>query len=151
MPASATDSIQIVLYAWFTTFGYVLGLVTALCGYLVLGWLEAGRQAAEPECGEPETDLMEVSQPLEPTQSVWVCCGDCYARLLLRQVPLPGHEVSPYRLPGSPGLGEPISPLWVDDGEHPAQNAPDSQKNRHERSLRVEQGERMGRVTLLSY
>ena len=151
MPASATDSMQLVLYAWFTTFGYILGLATALCAHLVLGWLEAERQAAESACREPETVLMEVSHPIELPAGGWVCCGDCYERLLLRQIPLPRQAASPSVLSSSGDLREPVSPLWVDEREHPAQNAPDSQKNSHERSLWVEQGERMGSVTLLSH
>ncbi len=142
MPASATDSIQLILYAWFTTLGFILGLVVALiCGHLVLDWLEAERQPAEQEFAEPQTVLMEVPQPLELPGGGWICCGDCYARLLLRQVPLPRHEVSPYSLTGSAGLREPVSTHRGDKGGNLVENGREPHKNRRERSLWVEQGE----------
>ncbi len=150
MPASVTDSVQIVLYAWFTTFGFTLGLVTALiCGHLVLDSLEADRQAAGPTESEPETALAEVPNPIELPGGGWICCGDCYARILLRQVSLPGVQVSPYTLMSSPGLEEPDSTHRVDGGGSLAGNGRDSHKNRREQSLWVEQGESTGEVTPL--
>jgi hypothetical protein len=95
MPAGATDSVQIILYAWLTTFGFILGLVVALiCGHLVLDRLEAERQAAGQGYEKQETVPLEVSQQtavdwLELPQGAWVCCGDCYARLLLSKMEQP--------------------------------------------------------------
>jgi hypothetical protein len=56
MPASATDTVSIILYAWFAIFGFVAGLVVALvCFHL----------AAEPVPVEGLQDGPEESGPQE--------------------------------------------------------------------------------------
>ena len=150
MPASATDSVQIILYAWFTVFGITVGLVIALvCSHLVLDSLESERQVAEPTKSELETALMEVPHPIELPGGGWICCGDCYARILLRQVSLPGLRVLPYSVTSSSELEEPDSTHRVDGGGSPAESGRDSHKNGRRQSLWVEQGEPAGRVAPL--
>lgn len=80
----------------------------------------------------------------------WTLCGDCYGRQLLQQMQFPVQEWE-FGIPSSsPSPRKPCSTRRVDAGRHIAQHTPDPEKNQREPGLRVEQGEYLGRVTVLS-
>ncbi len=94
MPAGVIDQIHIILCIWFALLGFIFGLLIALlCGHL--DRVRAERSATGCECSEQEAVPLEVSRPrgvidwIELPSGAQVCCGDCYARLLLSKMDQP--------------------------------------------------------------
>jgi hypothetical protein len=94
MPAGVTDQLHIILYIWFALLGFNLGvLIALLC--CRLDRVRAERSATKRVCSEPEAIPPEFSQPrgvidwIELPSGAQVCCGDCYARLLLSKMDQP--------------------------------------------------------------
>ena len=105
MPVGVIDQLHNLLYIWFALLGFNLGvLITLLC--CRLDRVRAERYATGRVCSEPETVSLEVSQPrgvidwIELPSGAQVCCGDCYARLLLSKMDLPQCPISLRRRSG---------------------------------------------------
>jgi hypothetical protein len=136
-------------------FGLSIGLVIAgVCWAFIAA--SSDPQANSPQESYPYISDDEIDIVIELVReaiagSGWTICGDCYTRQLLQQLPQPPQESERTRACSPTRLREPASTHRVEDGRDRTQNTPNPGENRPERSLQVEQGERMGRVTSLSH
>lgn len=75
MPASATGAVSIMLYVWFATFGFVMGLVTALaCFHLILDAPEATEWQAGPEGSDLQETPAERISSMPYAAARWTGC-----------------------------------------------------------------------------
>lgn len=105
MPASTTAAVSVILYAWFATFGFILGLVVALvCFHLAPNILPVeGPQDKPEEGGLQEMPVVRVAS-MQQAAMRWTIFGEDADLLAPRPLALRrrGVEVLP-SWPGSLG------------------------------------------------
>ena len=156
-PLSSGIALSVATGCAFFLFGLAVGLVIAgVCWAFIAASGDRPASSSQESyafISDDEIDLViELVREAVAGSSGWSLCGDCYTLKLLQQLPFPVRE-SGQGSPSSPtGLShrEPDSTLRVDAGRYPAQNTRDSHENGHKQHLRVEQGESVGSVALLS-
>ncbi len=136
-------------------FGLSIGLVFAgVCWVFVAASVDRLASSSQESYAYISDDEIEIVIELVRDAVAgdgWTLCGDCYTRNLLQQMPIPAQERERGKLSVPLDLKETDSTRRVDYERHSVQNISDPSENRSERSLRVEQGERMGRVASLSH
>lgn len=142
---------------------FIAGMCLALAATPILGdckIVENCKQEDSASIGDDDLALVIELVREAVAGSGWTLCGDCYARNLLLQVPLPNPADRGLQM-NTVSCGSPLGSVSntrgcsggtgsthrVDEGQYVAHPTPDSGKNRSEQRLRVEQLYPVGRCT----